>query len=350
MPVDLSYFTDEQKLETLRESQRARFDDVDDVTRVATLHAQWRELRGKIDDYGRDLNKLQKKKIGPLYGKKRRAEGEALEALNLELEGLLIEKSELERTIADAKVELERLASERDNIHKNIGNLVDPSVPVSQNEDDNAIVGTWGLEGKRATTEDLKHHHELLYMIGGYDPEAGTDVAGHRGYFLTGPGVLLNMALQQYGVSFLMKKGYTPVQPPFFMKKDVMAETAQLSEFDEALYHVVGETAIDSTGELKRDENYLIATSEQPLSAMNRNKVLDESLAEKPVRLAGLSACFRKEAGAHGRDAWGIFRVHQFDKVEQFCITSPDQSVQEHEKMRECAEEFYQALGLPYQG
>jgi len=121
---------------------------------------------------------------------------------------------------------------------------------------------------------------------------------------LQGCGVMLNQALINYGLSFLSTRGYTPLQPPFFMKKEIMAETAQLSEFDEALYKVVA-----GDGE----DKYLIATSEQPISAFHRGEWLRE--AELPKRYAGYSTCFRKEAGSHGRDAWGIFRIHQFEKV-----------------------------------
>jgi len=150
-------------------------------------------------------------------------------------------------------------------------------------------------------------------------------------------GVLLNQALIQYGLTFLCKREYTPLQPPYFMRKEIMAETAQLEEFDEALYHVSG------TGE----DLYLIATSEQPISAFHRDDTLEK--AQLPIRYGGISTCFRKEAGSHGRDTWGIFRIHQFEKIEQFCITAPEDSWAMHEEMTKTCEDFYQSLGLPYQ-
>jgi len=152
-----------------------------------------------------------------------------------------------------------------------------------------------------------------------------------------GVGVLLNQALIQYGLTFLCKREYTPLQPPYFMRKEIMAETAQLEEFDEALYHVSG------TGE----DLYLIATSEQPISAFHRDDTLEK--AQLPIRYGGISTCFRKEAGSHGRDTWGIFRIHQFEKIEQFCITAPEDSWAMHEEMTKTCEDFYQSLGLPYQ-
>ena len=221
-----------------------------------------------------------------------------------------------------------------------VGNIVHDSVPISNDEKDNRIERTWGKinEVKIDSTLGKCHHHELLAMIDGYDPKRGQKVAGHRGYFLKGPGALLNMALNQYGLKFLTKKGYTAVQTPFFMKKTVMAETAQLSDFDDQLYKVTGN---------KNDEDcYLIATSEQPISALHRGEWLDPK--DLPIKYAGHSSCFRKEAGAHGKDTWGIFRIHQFEKIEQFLITTPEESWKAHDEMIATSEEFYRTLELPY--
>jgi seryl-tRNA synthetase len=138
-----------------------------------------------------------------------------------------------------------------------------------------------------------------------YDGERGVKLVGHRGYFLKKWGVLLNQALINYGLHFLVGKDYEPTQPPFFMKAEYMAKTAQLEQFDEELYKVIE----DKDGE----DKYLIATSEQPLSAMFANENMYD--VDLPKKLAGYSTCFRKEAGAHGRDAWGLYRIHQFEKV-----------------------------------
>jgi len=173
-------------------------------------------------------------------------------------------------------------------------------------------------------------------MVDAMDMKAGQAVAGHKGYFLKGIGVLLNQALISYGLDFLTERKYTALQPPFFMNKPVMAETAQLEQFDEELYKVTG----------TEDEKYLIATSEQPISAYHRKEWIPE--AQLPLRYAGYSSCFRKEAGASGKDVWGIFRVHQFEKVEQFCITSPEKSWEMHEEMIQVAMDFYKSLGISY--
>ena len=227
---------------------------------------------------------------------------------------------------------------QRDKKCKTIGNYVHDSVPVNDNEDFNEVVQLWAPEGVTVEKKDCLSHHEVMSRAEIYDGERGTKIVGHRGYFLRKWGVLLNQALINYGLSFLVLKGYDPIQPPFFMKAEYMAKTAQLEQFDEELYKVVEDK--DS------EDKYLIATSEQPLSAM----FADEWMAEKdlPIKFAGYSSCFRKEAGAHGRDAWGIYRVHQFEKIEQFLFVKPEDSWQALEDMRDVAEEFYKSLKLPY--
>lgn len=158
---------------------------------------------------------------------------------------------------------------------------------------------------------------------------------------MTGFGALLNLALVNYGIQFLYKKGYTPIQTPFFMKKQIMGETAQLSDFDEQLYKLQSGEKTE-----EKDDLYMIATSEQPISGYFRGEWIERD--QLPIRFGGFSTCFRKEAGAHGKDVWGIFRVHQFEKIEQFCLTEADKSWEEHEKMCNTSEEFLQSLGLPY--
>ena len=183
-------------------------------------------------------------------------------------------------------------------------------------------------------------HHEVLTRIDGYDSERGQKIFGHRGYCLTGYGLFLNLALVNYGLEFLFKKGYKPNQPPHFMRRDYMAKTAQLEQFDEELYKVTEDEKNKDT------DKYLIATSEQPLSALHDSEWLQAK--DVPIKYAGYSTCYRKEAGSHGKDAWGIFRVHQFEKIEQFILTKPEDSWQAFEEMIAISEEFYQSLGIPF--
>lgn len=151
--------------------------------------------------------------------------------------------------------------------------------------------------------------------------------------------MFLNQALINLGLQTLFKDNYTPTQPPFFMKSEIMHETCQLDDFSDNLYQVEGTD--------DKEPLYLIATSEQPISGLHRGEKIEPQ--DLPFRYAGYSTCFRKEAGSHGRDMWGIFRIHQFEKVEQFVYCHPDQSWDELEKMISTSEKFYQALELPYQ-
>lgn len=240
-----------------------------------------------------------------------------------------LDQVDAEKKVVDFKADLDKKISV-------VGNLVHESVPVGMDEEKcNKEISKWGE--CRKSEAGLFHHHQLMEMIDGYEFKQGSKVAGHRAYYLKGAGVLLNQALINYGLNFLMTKKYTPLQPPFFMKQEVMAATAQLEEFDEALYKVQGAESGDM---------YLIATSEQPISAIHKDEWIEEK--DLPINYAGISTCFRKEAGSHGRDAWGLFRVHQFEKVEQFVVTSPDKSWETLETMLKISEEFYQNLGLPY--
>lgn len=220
-----------------------------------------------------------------------------------------------------------------------VGNIVHDSVPVSNDEANNEIIRTWTPEGVTVEKKDCLSHHEVLTRIDGYDPERGVKVVGHRGYFLKQWGTFLNQALINYGLEFLMLRGYIALQAPQFMLKDQMAKTAQLSDFDEELYKV-------SDGPPQNDK-YLIATSEQPISAFHADEWLLKT--DLPLKYGGYSTCYRREAGAHGRDAWGIFRVHEFTKVEQFVLTDPEKSWEMFDDMIGVSEAFYQSLGLPYQ-
>ena len=259
-------------------------------------------------------------------------------------------------------MKLPDMEAERDSLLTRIGNVVDPEVPISQDEDaDNLVIALSPMPVEAETNDKLLPcplgqleytmpekkpltHDELLWRIGGYEPTRGQNVGGHRAYFLTNAGVLLNQAIINYSIAFLSERGYNTVQPPFMMNKEVMAGIAQLEDFDEQLYKVSGKTD-DPEGST---EKYLIATSEQPLCAYHKDDWINPK--ELPLRYAGISTCFRKEAGSSGKDIRGIFRVHQFDKIEQFCLTDDDFEVSqaEQKRMLQAATDFYDSLGIGY--
>lgn len=354
MPIDINELRDYKGGDPAkwRKYMAARFKPVEWVDEVIAKDEEWRNLQKTIDNLRRDLNALQKDVIAPKKKAKEPCDEE------------VAQMKEMQAKVKELQEELPALAAERDALLNRVGNMVDPECPISNNEDeDNLVVKLYPepLEAEnngekpllpcplgiiQYTLPETKPltHDDLLWRIGGYEPTRGVNVAGHRGYFLKNAGVLLNQALINYGISFLMKRGYNVLQPPYMMNKEVMASLAQLDDFDEQLYKVSGKTD-DPDGST---EKYLIATSEQPICAYHKGDWLAES--ELPLRYAGISTCFRKEAGSSGKDIRGIFRVHQFEKIEQFSLVVDDfeESQREQKRMMDAAEEFYQSLGIAY--
>jgi len=295
------------------------------VDDVLELDLKWRECRHNLDSINAEFNAINKQ-VGKLMKAGQKEEAVPLMAQAKEIDAR-------KKALAEEEKEWE----EKTNIALlKIGNIVHDSVPVSNDEANNAIVRTWGT---KRMEENLPNHVDLIGMLDIADVEHGTDVAGGRGYYLKGAGALLNQAMINYALAFLSSRGHTPLATPFFMRKDRMAECAQLADFDEQLYKVTGEG----------DDKYLIATSEQTCCSFLRKRWLNAS--ELPIRLAGYSTCFRKEVGSHGRDTLGIFRVHQFEKVEQFVAVSGEgnASWEEMERLIGNSEAFYQSLNIPYQ-
>ncbi|CAI4320192.1 ASN_HP2_G0008490.mRNA.1.CDS.1 [Saccharomyces cerevisiae] len=333
--LDINQFIEDKggNPELIRQSQKARNASVEIVDEIISDYKDWVKTRFELDELNKKFNKLQKD-IGLKFKNKEDASG-----LLAEKEKLTQQKKELTEKEQQEDKDLKKKVFQ-------VGNIVHPSVVVSNDEENNELVRTWKPEdleavgpiasvtGKPASLS----HHEILLRLDGYDPDRGVKICGHRGYFFRNYGVFLNQALINYGLQFLAAKGYIPLQAPVMMNKELMSKTAQLSEFDEELYKVID-------GE---DEKYLIATSEQPISAYHSGEWFEKPQEQLPIHYVGYSSCFRREAGSHGKDAWGVFRVHAFEKIEQFVITEPEKSWEEFEKMISYSEEFYKSLKLPY--
>ncbi|KAI9826843.1 MAG: Cytosolic seryl-tRNA synthetase [Thelocarpon impressellum] len=309
----------------IRESQRRRNAPESAVDEVVALYEDHRKTRYAASQVATKINATQKE-----IGLKKRAKEDATELLAKKAE-LDREKKELEESAASKEQDLQKKI-------RTIGNYVDDSVPVGNDEANNALIRDWAPEGVKVEKRQCLSHHDVMTRLEACDFERGVKVVGHRGNFRTGVGVRLRRALEQYALDFLAERGYVEMEPPSMMLKKWMARTAQLEQFDEELYKVLD-------GE-EQNEKYLIATAEQPLSAFRAEEWLTEK--ELPIKLAGVSPCFRKEAGAHGKEAWGLFRTHEFQKVEQFLFTAPEKSWEAFDGMIGVAEEFYKSLGLPY--
>ena len=213
-----------------------------------------------------------------------------------------------------------------------IPNLLHESVPIGKDEHDNAPIRSWGEKPKFSFP--VKDHIDLGLTLDIMDIERAGKVAGARFFYLKREGVLLDMALMSFALEEMVKKGYTPIEPPFLMRRKPYEGVVALSDFENDLYKV------------ENEDLYLIATSEHPMAAMFMNEVLKAE--ELPLKLVGVSANFRKEAGAHGKDTRGIFRTHQFNKIEQFVFCKPEDSWKIHEELIQNAEELLQKLGLSY--
>jgi len=240
------------------------------------------------------------------------------------------------KKVSEKLAELEQMQIENEKKYRRLAftipNVIHESVPIGIDESANKLVREWGkipnFEFKAKNHIDIAENLELI------DLERAAKVAGARFYYLKDDLVRLNQALIHYAIDYLVEKNYSLVQPPYMIKREAMEGAVIAEDFEEVIYKIEDE------------DLYMIGTSEHAIAGMH----LDEIMAGQqiPKRYAGVSPCFRKEAGAHGRDQKGIFRVHQFEKIEQFVFTRPEDSWKEHEKMLSIAEEFYQKLEIPY--
>lgn len=224
------------------------------------------------------------------------------------------------------------LRTARDALARRLPNLLDDSVPYGKDDTENVVVATWGDPVPGRST--LAPHGEVLERLGMAEFDRGRRASGAGFYYLRGEAVLLDLALQRFALDLLIERGFTPISPPYMLRRGPYEGVTDLADFENVMYKIEGE------------DLYLIATSEHPLAALYLGEILDEE--ELPIRLAGLSPCFRKEIGGHGVDQKGVFRVHQFQKVEQFVYASPEESGKIHEELRANAEEVFRRLRVPY--
>jgi seryl-tRNA synthetase len=286
---------------------------------LVNLDREWRRNLTKLNEL-RHERKLITAEIAALKKAGKDADSKVEKAKNIDSEITGIEKKV---TIAEEKT--------RDYLMR-LPNLLHETVPVGKDENENVQMRAWGVIPKFSFP--VKNHIDLGIDLDIIDIERAGKVTGSRFFYLKRAGVLLDMALMSFALEEIVKKGYLPVEPPYLMRKEPYEGVTALSDFEDMLYKI------------ENEDLYLIATSEHPMAAMFMNEVLKEE--DLPLKLAGISACFRKEAGAHGKDTRGIFRTHQFNKIEQFVFCEPEESWKLHEELIHNAEELVQKLGLPY--
>lgn len=280
---------------------------------------KWRQLLFDLNEL-RHERKLITARIAALKKEKKNVEEELGQAKAVDLN---IENLEQQVTNYEEKVRycLMRLP-----------NLLHESVPVGDDEKGNVTVRVWGEKPKFSFP--VRDHIDIALKLDIMDVERAGKIAGARFFYLKNEGVLLDMALMNFALEELVKKGYKPIEPPFMMRRKPYEGVISLRDFEDVLYKI------------ENEDLYIIATSEHPIAAMYMSEVLKAE--DLPLKFAGVSTNFRKEAGAHGRDTRGIFRTHQFNKVEQFVFCKPEDSWDIHEELIKNAEELVQKLGLPY--
>ncbi len=301
-------------LEKRNDAERMKFLD-----KVIELDATYLEnlryievLRAKRNEISREIGKIKK------------AGGDAA--------ALLSEAAKIPLQIETKEVEQQHIKDEIDYYLKRLPNILHESVPVGKDETNNVVVGEFGK--KPSFPFQPKDHIEIMENLDFADTDRAGKIAGKRQYFLKGDVVLLDMSIQRYAMDFMNKKGFLPLYPPFMMHREVYEGVTDIADFEHVMYKIQGE------------DLYLIATSEHPMIGMFQNEIFEPDTV--PKRFVGISTCFRKEAGTHGKDDKGIFRVHQFNKVEQVVICQPEESWKYHEELLENAKEFFHSLGLHF--
>lgn len=286
---------------------------------VIKTDQEWRELRARVNDLRRRRNEVASQ-IG-------RVMKEGGDASGLKEEASLIpsQLKELESQMSSQEESL------KDGLMR-LPNMLHVSVPFGKDDHDNVEIRRWGKAPEFSF--EPKSHAEITEALGIADFERAAKTAGAGFYYLRNEFALLDHAIQRYAIDFLLKKGYALIQPPFMIRRAAYEGVTDLADFESVMYKIEGE------------DLYLIATSEHSVGSMLMNEtVLDEHL---PIKLCGISPCFRREIGQHGRYTKGIFRVHQFHKIEQFIFSRPEDSWGLHEELQRNSELLYEGLGLHY--
>ena len=317
--LDMSMFR--EHADVLRADHDKREMPHDNIDEVIRLDEEWRQARYDADQ----LRKKRNEAARGIAEAKKSGDSAAADAI-------LAEVASLGQEIDALSEKVDSCLAERDAISMRVPNILHDSVPVGEDDQKNTLHSLHG--DKTELGFEARNHNDLIEMNNWVDLARGAKVTGSRFYFLQGDLARLEMALQSYSANFLMDRGYTLVQPPLMMNREAYEGVTDLGDFETVMYGI------------EPDKYYLIATSEHPLTAMRMDEIIEPS--ELPIKLVGVSSCFRREVGAHGLSDRGIWRVHQFTKIEQIVICNPDDSWGHHEELLTNAVELWDSLGLHY--
>ncbi|MFD5780055.1 serine--tRNA ligase [Streptomyces sp. NPDC058220] len=304
----------------VRASQRARGEDVALVDALLSADERRRSSGVRFDEL-----RSEQKSLGKLIPK-----------ASAEEKAELLKKAEqLKADVKAADAEQHEADDEAKQLLLQLGNVVHPDVPVG-GEEDFVVLETHGtIRDFAAEGFEPKDHLELGEALGAIDVERGAKVSGSRFYYLTGVGALLELALVNAAIAQATEAGFIPMLTPALVRPRAMEGTGFLGQAAENVYH------------LEKDDYYLVGTSEVPLAAYHMDEIIDAG--KLPLRYAGFSPCFRREAGTYGKDTRGIFRVHQFDKVEMFSYVDPAEALSEHQRLLDWEKQWLTGLRLPFQ-
>ena len=305
--------------DAIRHSQKVRGEDVAVVDQLIAADALSKAALSEFETIRAEQNALSKS-VGAAKGDEKTALLENAKELANQVKAADAKRSELE-------------AKTREYLLK-ISNLIDLEAPVGGEEDFKVIEEIGKPRDFKVEGFEPKDHVELGKALKAIDTERGAKVAGSRSYYLTGPGAMLEFALVNFAISSAVKAGFIPVIPPVLVNPAAMEGTGFLGQAAENVYRI------------EKDDVYLVGTSEVPLAAMHMDEILP---ADKlPLRYAGYSTCFRREAGTYGKDTRGIIRVHQFDKVEMFTFCKPEDAKAEHQRLLQWEKDFLNAMEIPF--
>ena len=290
-----------------------------DISELLTVDKKRRELITELESY-----KMKRNRVSQEISTKKSQGGDISEILT-EMKNISTKIEKLQDTVKVSQ-------DDYNNRLESIPNLIHDSVPIGKDEKANKEVENWQPE--TGLNKNSRDHIELSEKNNLVDLERASKISGSRFYFLKNSLVRMNYALIAFALDYISKKGYAMLQPPYLMNRKPMSGAVILSDFEEVIYKI------------EDQDLYLIGTSEHALAAMHLEEIFSKE--DLPRKYVSVSPCFRKEAGSHGRDTKGIFRVHQFEKVEIFSITDPESSWTQHEEILEDVKQFYKELEIPY--
>jgi seryl-tRNA synthetase len=305
--------------DVVRASQKGRGEKVELVDQIIAIDEQKRAAINEFELLRQEQNILSKS-VGAAKGDEKAA--------------LLANAKELADKVKAADAKRAEVEEQAKQLVMQLSNLLDVDAPIGGEEDFVTIEHVGTPRDFTADGFEPRDHVELGKLLGAIDTERGAKVAGSRSYYLTGAGALLEFALVNYAIQSALKNGFTPVIPPVLVNPSAMEGTGFLGQAAENVYRI------------ERDDVYLVGTSEVPLAAMHMDEII--SADKLPLRYAGYSSCFRREAGTYGKDTRGIIRVHQFDKVEMFSFCKPEDAKEEHKRLLQWEKDFLIAMEIPF--